>query len=215
MTDCTPSKAQVEAIQKTGAVTEEEPPTPPPRDDSHCVMQSPEHGQQPEVPAPEAEEEQAIQHIQEEENVAPMCPVAPPPPTPFKTPLLRRTIAKTLPGGEAAEMAAPIVTAPLSELIREQTRSALKVCTFSTCFSFSLSISLGSHYFKQETGIPRSPGGTPMRRHSLAAASPRNLLSSALNRKFRSVRLPQSPVFKAAEEQQAEDDEWENAVENK
>lgn len=166
-------KAQVEAIQKS-AVEEpvsvplspssfSPPPPVPPRDDELVL-------------------EDFVPQLPESEEVS--CPAAPPPPEPFKTPGIRRFSAQQdqLPEQPLKE------AAPLSELIREKSRSALK-----------------------GTGVPRSPGGTPLRRHSANQSSPRGLLSSALNRKFRSVRLPESPVAKSAAAAAASDEEWENS----
>ena len=133
-----------------------------------------------------------------QDSPASFCPVAPPPPTPFKTPLFRRATIAVVVADSTEEVSAPAApTASLSELIREQNRNALK-----------------------ETGIPRSPGGTPARRKSesfMASSSPRGLLSSALNRKFKSVRMPVSPVVRKLDSDVNSEDEWdvENAVENK
>ena len=183
-------KAEVEAMQKLAS---SQPAPPPPRDDDEGIL-SPASGPAPELPE------------RGQDSPASFCPVAPPPPTPFKTPLFRRaTIAAVVVSAaaeSAEEISAPAApaaapTASLSELIREQNRNALK-----------------------ETGIPRSPGGTPARRKSesfMASSSPRGLLSSALNRKFKSVRMPVSPVVRKLDSDVNSEDEWdvENAVENK
>jgi hypothetical protein len=170
-------QAQVAAIQKSATTTEEvavlspssfsPPPPVPPRDDE---LDASVNDMAPQLPE------------SEESN----CPVPPPPPEPFKTPGLRRFSATQQ--IEQKEEQQP-KEAPLSELIRDKSRSALK-----------------------GTGMPRSPGGTPLRRHSANLGSPRGLLSSALNRKFRSVRLPESPVAKlsASAAATASDEEWEN-----
>ncbi len=175
-------KAQVEAIQKSAveepSVSSPLPPPVPPRDDQEItavLLLEDQVGELPQVP-------------QSEDSG---CPAAPPPPEPFKTPGLRRASSSVADTPQQQTQQQQVNDAPLSELIRDKSRGALKM-----------------------TGVPRSPGGTPLRRHSvnLNNGSPRGLLSSALNRKFRSVRLPESPVAKMIGAQSS-DDEWEN-VEN-
>lgn len=62
----------------------------------------------------------------------------------------------------------------------------------------------------KDTGIPRSPGGTPMRREmdlaNCSNQSPGKFIASALQKKFKSVRLPMSPARRLDESDH--DSDW-------
>jgi hypothetical protein len=79
-------------------------------------------------------------------------------------------------------------TTPFSEKITEKSRSVLR-----------------------ETGIPRSPGGTPVNRRRTMDENTPDTLQSALTKKFRSVRLPESPIGKFSE---TTEEEWEESNNN-
>lgn len=124
-------------------------------------------------PVPERDDEFVL-----EEESSSALPAPPPPPTPFKTPLTRRltvslkTISPALnevpedAGLDAEENVDP-APATLTGLIAGKTKRKLK-----------------------ETGIPRSPGGTPARRE----VDHTSFLANALQSKFKSVRANESPA---------------------
>lgn len=177
-------KAQIEAMQAASGSEQSDqvPPPVPERDDQNSDDNDAFVPPPPPPPLPPYSMSPATTTSSSTDDL----PVAPPPPTPFKTPMNRRASValKTIETNADASAA----NAPLSEVIREKTRSVLR-----------------------DTGIPRSPGGTPARRSSEDIRSPGGILASALRNKFKSVRLPESPV-KYVQEEENEDDEW---IENK
>jgi hypothetical protein len=62
------------------------------------------------------------------------------------------------------------------------------------------------------TNIPRSPGGTPLRRDDDHSRSPSKFLATALRNKFKTVRVPLSPVQNKGV-QGVDEEEW-NEVAN-